>query len=67
MGSSSGKLSLSVEKGRLARRVIVMHKDKRAVLPGYGVEISGLTNEDSLLLQQVGLGGRKTMGGGFFL
>jgi CRISPR-associated protein Cas6 len=67
MGCSSGKLSLSVEKGKLARRVLVICKDRKATIPGYGVEISGLTNEDSLLLQQVGFGSKNKMGGGFLL
>ncbi len=47
----------------LARRVV---KIKNVTIPGYGVILSGLSNEDSLLVQSVGVGGRRRMGCGLF-
>ncbi|MFM6402281.1 type I-MYXAN CRISPR-associated protein Cas6/Cmx6 [Planktothrix sp.] len=43
-----------------------MIKIKGKFITGYAVEVKGLSEEDSLKLQQFGLGGRKTMGGGWF-
>lgn len=58
-----GELSLALRRGELERRVI---KIKGKFITGYAVEVKGLSEEDSLKLQQFGLGGRKTMGGGWF-
>ncbi|HVX14814.1 MAG TPA: type I-MYXAN CRISPR-associated protein Cas6/Cmx6 [Pirellulales bacterium] len=46
------------------RRRIVRIKDKRIV--GFAVHARGLSDEDSLKLQALGLGGRRKMGCGFF-
>ncbi|GAB7388018.1 hypothetical protein BSNK01_18550 [Bacillaceae bacterium] len=48
----------------LRRRVIQIH-DKKIV--GWGVRLSGLSANDSLLIQMRGIGGRRRYGGGFFL
>lgn len=58
-----GELSLLLRRGEPIRRVI---KIKGKFITGYAVEVKGLSEEDSLKLQQFGLGGRKTMGGGWF-
>ena len=34
---------------------------------GFAVGLSGLSDEDSLKLQALGLGGRRAFGGGFFV
>jgi CRISPR-associated protein Cas6 len=47
------------------RRRIVRIKDKTVV--GYGVRIAGLSAEESLRLQEHGLGGRRKMGCGVFV
>lgn len=53
----------SNEQGDLARRALKI-KDKFVV--GYGVGIENLSEEDSLKLQALGLGGRKHFGCGWF-
>jgi len=58
-----GEPSLALRRGEPQRRVI---KIKGKFITGYAVEVKGLSEEDSLKLQQFGLGGRKTMGGGWF-
>jgi len=45
------------------RKTLTIH-DKKVV--GYPVEISGLSDVDSIKLQEQGLGGRRKMGCGFF-
>lgn len=47
------------------RRRILRLKDKRVV--GYSLQVTALTAEESLRLQEHGLGGRKKMGCGFFV
>ncbi len=47
------------------RRQILHLKGRRVV--GFAVAVDGLSAEDSLLLQERGLGGRRRMGCGFFL
>lgn len=54
----------SNSSGGLARRVIQI---KGQINVGFGVEISGLNPEDSLKLQQHGLGGKHRMGCGIFV
>jgi CRISPR-associated protein Cas6 len=46
------------------QRRILQIKDKQVV--GFPVQVSGLTAENSLLLQSVGLGGRSKLGCGYF-
>jgi CRISPR-associated protein Cas6 len=47
------------------RRRVVRVKGRRIV--GYALQVTGLTAEESLLLQEHGLGGRCRLGCGFFL
>lgn len=47
------------------RRRVIRVKNQTHV--GYAVLVEGLTAEESILLQQQGLGGRRTMGCGLFL
>jgi CRISPR-associated protein Cas6 len=49
--------------GRLARRVLTI---KDNVLPGYGVILTGLQEDDSITIQALGIGGRRRMGCGIF-
>jgi CRISPR-associated protein Cas6 len=51
-------------KGKPARRVLDI-KGRRVV--GFGLQVAGLTAEESIRLQEHGLGGRAKMGGGFFV
>jgi CRISPR-associated protein Cas6 len=51
-------------RGRELSRRIMRLKGKSIV--GYSVRVSGLSDEDSLKLQEVGLGGRRRMGCGIF-
>jgi CRISPR-associated protein Cas6 len=50
--------------GQPCRRVLRV-KDRRVV--GFAVQVTGLTAEESLRVQERGLGGRRRMGCGFFL
>jgi CRISPR-associated protein Cas6 len=50
--------------GKLNRKTI---KVRQQTLIGFGVEINGLSPEDSLILQQKGIGGKPKMGCGIFL
>jgi CRISPR-associated protein Cas6 len=52
-------------RGRELGRRIMRVKGKSIV--GYSVRVSGLSDEDSLKLQEVGLGGRRRMGCGIFV
>ena len=45
------------------RKTFTIH-DKKVV--GYPMIINGLTDEDSIVIQEHGLGGRRKMGCGFF-
>lgn len=58
-----GELSLALKQGEPMRRVI---KIKGQFITGYAVKVKGLSEADSLKLQQHGLGGRPKMGGGWF-
>jgi CRISPR-associated protein Cas6 len=51
-------------QGQPLRRVLRV-KDKKVV--GYALRVGGLTAEESLRLQEVGLGGRRRMGCGVFV
>ncbi len=59
----NGRISLLLKKGALKRQVLLVKNRK---IPGYGVEVSGLSEDDSLKLQTLGLGGKKKMGAGYF-
>jgi CRISPR-associated protein Cas6 len=50
--------------GEYRRRVVRL---KGRTIIGYALEVSGLSDGDSLRLQELGLGGRTRMGCGFFL
>jgi CRISPR-associated protein Cas6 len=51
----------SVEPQRRVLRI------KEAIIVGYALLVEGLTDEESLRLQELGLGGRRRMGCGFFI
>jgi len=53
----------SNEHGDLARRSL---KVKQKHIVGYGVVVEGLSDEDSIKLQSMGMGGRKHFGCGWF-
>ncbi|MDJ0690648.1 MAG: type I-MYXAN CRISPR-associated protein Cas6/Cmx6 [Xenococcaceae cyanobacterium MO_188.B32] len=59
-----GKVSILLRQGALDRKVLIV-KGKRN--PGFGVQVTGLSEEDSLKLKTLGLGGRRKMGAGFFV
>ncbi|MEL6440843.1 MAG: type I-MYXAN CRISPR-associated protein Cas6/Cmx6 [Cyanobacteria bacterium J06621_8] len=50
--------------GEIARKTI---KIKKFTVVGFGLEIKNLDSEDSLLLQKVGIGGKRRMGCGVFV
>ena len=58
-----GKVSIMLRRGALDRKVLIVKGKKN---PGFGVQVTGLSNEDSLKLKMFGLGGRNKMGAGFF-
>ena len=61
----SGKLSIPIDKeGSPSRKTI---KIKRYTIVGFTTEVSGLSDEDSLKLQQWGIGGKRHLGCGYFL
>ena len=47
------------------RRMVLRIKERRII--GYALRISGLTAEESILLQEQGLGGRRRIGAGYFM
>jgi CRISPR-associated protein Cas6 len=47
------------------RRLVVRVKGKRVI--GYSLQVTGLTAEESIRLQEHGLGGKRKMGCGFFV
>lgn len=60
----NGIVKIAIIKHESARKTL---KIKRFTIVGFGLEISNLSDEDSLLLQQVGLGGKRRMGCGVFI
>ncbi len=60
-----GKARLSLRtNGDLNRKTV---RVKRYVVVGFGVEVSGLSDEDSIKLQINGIGGKRNMGCGIFV
>jgi len=59
----NGRISLLLRNGALDRKILLVNAQK---IPGDGVQVTGLSESDSLKLQEVGLGGKKKMGAGFF-
>lgn len=59
-----GKVSILLCKGALDRKVLIVKGKKN---PGFGVQVTGLSDEDSLKLKTSGLGGKNKMGAGFFV
>jgi CRISPR-associated endonuclease/helicase Cas3 len=60
----SGLASVSLDKqGNICRKTI---KIKQYQIIGFTTEIAGLSDRDSLKLQQWGIGGKRHMGCGFF-
>lgn len=61
----SGEISIPTDRsGNPSRKTI---KIKSYTIVGFTTEISGLSDADSIRLQQVGLGGKRHMGCGIFL
>lgn len=61
----SGEVSIPIDQnGKPSRKTI---KIKKHTIVGFTTEISGLSDEDSLRLQQWGIGGKRHMGCGFFV
>jgi CRISPR-associated protein Cas6 len=61
----SGQISIAKDrKGEFCRKTI---KVKRFTIVGFTTEVSGLSDEDSLKLQQWGIGGKRHLGCGYFL
>jgi CRISPR-associated protein Cas6 len=60
----NGIVKIPIIKNESERKTI---KIKRFTVVGFGLEVSNLSNKDSLLLQQVGLGGKRRMGCGVFI
>ncbi len=61
----SAQISIPRDRqGELCRKTI---KVKRYTVVGFSVEVSGLSDEDSLKLQQWGIGGKRHLGCGYFL
>jgi CRISPR-associated endonuclease/helicase Cas3 len=61
----SGKVSIPIDKeGEPSRKTL---KVKRYTIVGFTTEISGLSDDDSLKLQQWGIGGKRHLGCGYFL
>ena len=58
-----GKVSILLRQGALDRKILIVKGYKN---PGFGVQVTGLSEEDSLKLKTLGLGGRRKMGAGFF-
>ncbi|MCT7966016.1 type I-MYXAN CRISPR-associated protein Cas6/Cmx6 [Laspinema sp. D1] len=60
-----GELSVPTDKdGTPSRKTI---KIKRFTIVGFTTLVTGLSDEDSLILQEEGIGGRRHMGCGYFL
>jgi len=60
-----GNLSISINSsGEISRKTI---KIKKFTIIGFGLEINDLDSENSLLLQKVGIGGKRRMGCGVFV
>jgi CRISPR-associated endonuclease/helicase Cas3 len=60
-----GKVSISTnKKGELSRKTL---KIKRFTIVGFTTEVSDLSDDDSLKLQQWGIGGKRHIGCGYFL
>lgn len=61
----SGEISIPVDReGKPSRKTI---KIKRYTIVGFTTEVSGLSDDDSLKLQQWGIGGKRHLGCGYFL
>lgn len=58
-----GKISLLSCRGVVDNKVIIV---KGSHIPGYGVQVSDLSPEDSIKLMTCGLGGKRKMGAGYF-
>ncbi len=63
--SISGEVSIPVDRNSNPSRKTI--KIQRYSIVGFTVEVSGLSEEDSLILQQWGLGGKRHMGCGIFI
>jgi CRISPR-associated protein Cas6 len=59
----NGRISLLLREGALDRKVLLVKGGK---IPGYGVQVSGLSETDSIKLKEMGIGGKRKFGAGFF-
>lgn len=59
-----GEVSLLLRRGELDNKVLIVKNNCK--IPGYGVQVTGLSEEDAIKLMTFGLGGRRKMGAGFF-
>jgi CRISPR-associated protein Cas6 len=64
-GEASIPRILSGERQGEPRRQVIRIKGKRVI--GFAIRVEGLTEEESLRLQEEGVGGRRRMGCGFFV
>ena len=60
----NGLVKIPIIQTESSRKTI---KIKRFTVVGFGLEIGDLNDEDSLLLQKIGLGGKRRMGCGVFI
>jgi len=61
----SGEVSIPLDRERNPYRKTI--KIQHFTVVGFTTEVSGLNDEDSIKLQQLGIGGKRHMGCGFFL
>jgi len=64
----AGSLSIPTDRqGQLERKTLSINKpNQRYKIVGFSLEASNLTEEDSIALQIAGLGGKRSMGCGYF-
>jgi CRISPR-associated protein Cas6 len=64
----AGDLSIPTDRqGQLERKTLSINKpNQRYKIVGFSLEVSNLTEEDSISLQISGLGGKRSMGCGYF-
>lgn len=65
--SISAAVQLDTERGNKLEPVRRILRVKDIKLVGYGVTLTGLSDDDSLKVQTLGIGGRRKMGAGLFV
>ncbi|WP_413168010.1 type I-MYXAN CRISPR-associated protein Cas6/Cmx6 [Capilliphycus salinus ALCB114379] len=66
MGYLKGEIRLPRKKGKPVDNVVHITKNSPVSIKGFAVQVVGLSDSDSLLLQQLGLGAKKKWGCGWF-